>query len=139
MSEVPRTFLDTNLLIRFLTNDDPAKADRVERLLQRAADGAVRLVTADIVLAELVWVLESFYRLDRRDIREKVEAILATPGLDVINAHLVLQAIAIYAESNIDYIDAYVVTLMAKLKISGIYSFDKKHFSRFSKIQRLEP
>jgi len=139
MTDAPRTFLDTNLLVRFLTNDDPAKADRVEGLLRKAAAGTVRLVTADIVIAELVWVLESFYHLDKTAIRDKVEAILATPGLEVINGKLVQKAIVHYTVSNIDFIDGYIVALMEKVKISGIYSFDKKHLSRFSSIQCMEP
>ena len=139
MSDVPRTFLDTNLLVRFLTNDDPAKADRVDGLLQKAAVGTARLVTADIVIAELVWVLESFYHLERKAIREKVEAILATPGLEVVNGKLIQKAIVFYAEFNTDFIDAYIVALMEKLDISGIYSFDKKHLSRFKSVHRMEP
>jgi predicted nucleic-acid-binding protein len=139
MTDAPRTFLDTNLLVRFLTNDDPAKADRVDGLLRKAAGGTVRLVTADIVIAELVWVLESFYHLDRKAIREKVEAILATPGLEVVNGKLVQKAIVYYAEFNTDFIDGYIVALMEKMKIGGIYSFDKKHLSRFASIQRMEP
>ena len=139
MTDVPRTFIDTNLLVRFLTNDDPVKADRVEELLRKAAGGTVRLVTADIVIAELVWVLESFYRLNRTDIREKVDAILATPGLEVVNRKLVQEAIGLYADARIDFIDAYIVALMGKLDIRGIYSFDKKHLSRLTAVERLEP
>ncbi|MCF8053422.1 MAG: type II toxin-antitoxin system VapC family toxin [Desulfobacterales bacterium] len=139
MTDAPRTFLDTNIMIRFLTNDDPAKADRVDRLLHEAAAGSVLLVTADIVIAELVWVLESFYHLGRKAIREKVEAILATPGLEVVNGKLVERAIALYSDFKVDFIDGYIVALMEKLDISGIYSFDKKHLSRFTLIQRIEP
>lgn len=139
MSDVARTFLDTNLLIRYLTNDDPVKADRVDRLLCQAAEGKVRLVTAEIVIAELVWVLESFYLLNRTDIREKVDAILATPGLEVVNRKLVQEAIGLYADAGIDFIDAYIVALMGKLDIRGIYSFDKKHLSRLKAVERLEP
>ena len=54
--------LDTNLLVRYLTEDEPAKADAVENLLDKASRGEVRLVIPSVVMAELVWVLESFYR-----------------------------------------------------------------------------
>ena len=57
-------FIDTNLFIRYLTNDDSKKADRVDRLLEQAANRKIKLLTAEIVLAEVVWVLESFYHLN---------------------------------------------------------------------------
>ncbi|MCX5912385.1 MAG: PIN domain-containing protein [Deltaproteobacteria bacterium] len=56
-------FMDTNLFIRYLVNDDPGKADRVEKLLEQATSGKIRLVTADLVIAEVIWVLESAYGL----------------------------------------------------------------------------
>jgi predicted nucleic acid-binding protein len=48
-------FVDTNLFIRYLTNDDAKKADRVEKLLAEAARGKIRLVTAELVIAEIIW------------------------------------------------------------------------------------
>ncbi len=47
-------FVDTNLFLRYLTNDNPKQADAVERLLRRAAEGQVRLVTNSLVFAEIV-------------------------------------------------------------------------------------
>ena len=52
-------FADTNLFLRFLTNDVPAQADLVDRLLIQAAEGAIRLVTTPLVIAEIVWTLRS--------------------------------------------------------------------------------
>ena len=132
-------FVDTNLFIRYLTNDDPIKADRVEKLLNQAADGKVRLVTAEMVLAEMVWVLESFYGLKNVQIGPMVKAILATPGLEVLNGDLVEKAVEFYLSHNIDFIDGYVAAVMNKLKISEIYSYDKKHLTRIKSINRKEP
>jgi len=86
-------FVDTNIFIRYLTNDDPVKADRVEKLLSEAAAGKIRLVTAEMVLAEVVWVLESFYGLKNVEVGSMVKAILATPGLEVLNSALVEKAL----------------------------------------------
>jgi len=132
-------FVDTNLFIRYLTNDDPIKADRVEKMLDQAGRQKIKLVTAEIVLAEVVWVLESYYTLEKKQITEMLKAILATPGLEVLNRKLVEKALQLYANQNIDFVDAYIVALMEKLKISGIYSFDKKHLDRITSIRRLEP
>lgn len=132
-------FVDTNLFIRYLTNDDIEKANRVEELLDKAALGKVRLITCEVVLAEVVWVLESYYNLNKVQIAEHLEAILATPGLNVLNGKVVEKAVEYYLNENIDFIDAYIVSLMNKLNISSIYSFDKKHLKRIKSIKRLEP
>lgn len=132
-------FMDTNLFLRYLTNDDIDKADRVEQLLVEAARKKIKLITAEMVMAEIVWVLESNYQLEKKQIAQMLEAILSTPGLEVTNGKLVEKAVQMYASKNIDFVDANIVALMDKLRISGIYSFDKKHLNRIKTINRLEP
>lgn len=134
-----RCFVDTNLFIRYLTNDDPALADRVELLLDDAAAGTVRLVTTELVMAETVWVLESSYRLNPARIAPLLRGILATPGMEVINGDLVGKALVMYEFHNIDFVDAYIAALMEKQGISDIYSYDRKHLSRITTIRRKEP
>lgn len=134
-----RCFVDTNLFIRYLTNDDPELADRVEQLLDDAAAGSVQLVTTELVMAESVWVLESSYRLTHAQIAPLIRGILATPGMDVINGDLVSKALVMYELQNIDFVDAYIAALMEKQGIKDIYSFDRKHLSRVKTINRKEP
>lgn len=132
-------FIDTNLFIRYLANDDTKKADRVEQLLVKAAHGQLRLFTAEMVIAEVVWVMESFYRIPKMRIAEMVNAILATPGLEVQNGKSIKKAAHYYPLHNIDFIDAYIVALMEEKSISSIFSFDKKHLKRIQTIDRVEP
>lgn len=133
------SFLDANIFIRYLTNDDPVKADRVEKLLDLAAKGKERLMTTEMVIAEVVWVLESFYKLTNSAIGPMVKAILATPGLEVINGSLVEKAVEQYMEQNIDFIDGYILAVMDRYNVSEIFSYDKKHLARITPIQRKEP
>ena len=114
-------FVDTNLFIRYLTNDDIEKANRVEELLDKAALGKVRLITCEVVMAEVVWVLESYYNLNKVQIAEYLGAILATPGLNVLNGKVVEKAVEYYLNENIDFIDAYIVSLMNRLNILSFY------------------
>jgi predicted nucleic-acid-binding protein len=132
-------FVDTNLFIRFLTNDDPAKADQVGKLLDDAAAGLVKLVTTEMVIAEIVWVLESSYSLKNVEIAPLIRGILATSGLDVINAPQVARAIELYESENIDFIDGYIAAIMERHGISELYSFDRKHISRIKGIIRKDP
>ncbi len=134
-----KCFIDTNLFIRYLTNDDSNKADRVEKLLDSAAAGETLLITTEMVIAEMVWVLESSYKLTCTKIAPLVRGILATPGLEVINGALVSRALELYESLNIDFIDGYIAAVMEKQGITELYSFDKKHIARLKKINRKEP
>jgi len=134
-----KSFVDTNLFIRYLTNDDPVKADRVEKLLDQAAGGSVKLVTTELVIAEIVWVLESFYEMTNVAIAPLVRGILATPGLDVINGALVGRALEHYEGQGIEFIDGYIAAVMEKHGIDELYSFDRKHISRIRNVTRKEP
>ncbi len=133
------SFVDTNLFVRYLTDDDPEKADRVEALLNEATAGKVKLITSDLVLAELIWVLESSYRLKPAAITPMIRATLSTPGLEVINGAIVSRALEIYENQNVDFVDGHIAALAEKLNISEVYSFDAKHVSRIENISRREP
>ena len=130
-----RVFIDTNLFLRYLTNDVPAQADAVEALLQQAADREMVLVTNSLVLAEIVWVLSSYYQCSRVDIRDKVLAVLNTPGLEVVDRELIFQAVAWFAEKNIDFIDAYNAAWLLAQDMHVAYTSDHMHFSRIEGIK----
>lgn len=132
-------FADTNLFLRFLTNDLPAQADKVEVLLRRAGKGEVSLVTTSLVVSEIVWTLESYYQVPKLEIQDKVLAILNTPGLIVDGADMLQQAAFWYAEKNIDFIDAYNVAWMMKHNVEKAFTFDRKHFKRFEGIDAQLP
>jgi len=131
-------FVDTNVFLRFLVNDDPAKADACEALFRKAIAGDEILSTSDMVIAEIIWVLESYYELKKSDIRESVEKILNTPNLHCPNQEIIISALSIYDEQNIDFIDAYNAFLLKRDEINEIYSYDK-HFDRVDWIKRIEP
>jgi uncharacterized protein len=129
-----RVFADTNLFLRYLTDDVPEQAGAVERLLRRAEQGEFILVANALVVAEIVWTLESFYNLPKPDIKAKILAILNTPGLEVADAGLVLQAIADYVERNVDFADAYHAAWMLRHGVKTAYTFDRRHFARLEGI-----
>lgn len=135
MAKVERCFADTNIFLRYLTNDIPSQADAVERLLKRAAAGKLVLVTSVLVMAEIVWTMESYYALRRPQIQSHMMAILNTGGIEVENRNLILQALAWYGESNVDFIDAYNAAWLQAQDLKCAYTFDQKHFSRFEGIQ----
>ena len=132
-------FVDANIFLRFLTNDIPEQANAVELLLKKAASGELELVTNAMVMAELIWVMESAYRLPRSVIRDYILIILNTPGLKTFGGEGITQAIAWYVEKNVDFIDAYNAAWMMQNDITHIFTFDQKHFRRFSDLTALLP
>ena len=128
---------DTNLFIRLLTRDDLQQMLAAQIVFEKARVGEISLIIHDLLIAEIIWVLESLYNLDSNSIRERLLALLNTPGLTVKPADLggQAQAVNIYADKNIDYIDAYTTCWMKAHDISVIYTFNKKHFSRVDGIE----
>ncbi len=134
-----RLFVDTNVFLRFLTYDDPHKAAQARALFQDAVDGKVTLLTSLMVIAEIIWTLESFYKLDKQDIATKVVMILNTPHLECPESELILRALDLYATKNVDFIDAYHAFLLKALGLSRIATYDRKHFKRVEGLEIVEP
>ena len=132
-------FLDTNLFLRYLTNDVPEQADRVEALLDDAEAGRVRLVTSVLVMAEVVWTLGSFYKRTKDQVREAVLVLCHTPGLDVEDADGLVQAAEWHAEKDVDFADAYHATWALARGFRDVRTFNLKHFRRFDGLDPREP
>ncbi len=128
-------FVDTNVFLRFLTNDDPAKAKRAEVLFRDAVRGKIRLATSLLVITEIVWTLESFYKLEKPDIAAKVEKILNTPNLECPETPLIFMALDLYVHENIDFVDAYHGFYMREQGLTQILTYDRKHFARIPWVQ----
>lgn len=131
-------FIDTNIFIRFLTNDIPQKADACERIFKKAVEEKESIFTTDLVIAEIIWVLESFYELQKEEVQDKVEKILNTPNLICPHKELILRALTLYSEKNIDYIDAFNALILKEKGIEELYSYDKD-YDRIEWLTRLEP
>jgi len=133
------SFVDTNVFLRFLTNDDLPKARRAEVLFKKAVAGEVTLQTSLLVIAEIILTLESFYRLAKDDIADKVGRILNTPNLNCPSANEVLESLDLYVMKNVDFIDAFHGVMLRQAGIKQILTYDKKHFARMDWLSVVEP
>ena len=132
-------FVDTNVFLRFLTNDDPVKAKRAEVIFRDAVRGKKPLTTSLLVIVEIIWTLESFYNLEKTDIASKVEKILNTPNLECPEASLILTALDLYVHHNVDFIDAYHAIYLKEAGPTKILTYDRKHFARIPWLDVVEP
>ena len=115
-------FLDTNVVIRFLTADDLRLAEKAEKLFLEAEKG--ELIIPDFILTEIVWVLLSFYRLDKGEVIEKLEAMLAFDKF-ALDRKVLRQAVDFWRRKNISFVDAYLLSLSINRK-GKLISFDQR-------------
>lgn len=127
-------FVDTNVLIRHLTGDPPAQAARASRFLARADE----LLLPDLILAEIAYVLESFYEAPRRQVAETLRAVLAFPAIRVVDAELLLRTIEVYDEHRLDFADAYLVASAERTGVGELVSYDRA-IDRVGTVRRVEP
>src|SRR5919199_2489754 len=100
-------FLDTNVLLRYLTRDDEEKAQRALALLTRVERGEEKLVTSAMVIFETVFTLQHTYKVPRERIRASMGDIIAFPGLSLPAKRLYLRALELYATTRLSFADAY--------------------------------
>jgi uncharacterized protein len=132
-----RVLVDTNVFLRFLTADDPGKAEKARRLFASAVSGELVVETSLLVIAEIVWTLESFYGLTHDEVAEQVTTILATPNLECPGKELLFEALLGYTERNVDFIDAYHAAFLGRRRDVSLATFDRKHFRRFPDLDLL--
>ncbi len=135
-------FLDTNVILRYLTRDDEKKAKACYRLFQAAKRGEETLVTCEAVVAEVVYVLSSTrspYQLSHAEVRDRLVPILSLRGLRISQKRLYLRALDLFAASPfLDFEDALSVAHMRQMNIPEIVSYDRD-FDRVPAVQRIEP
>ena len=131
-------FVDTNVFLRYLTGDDRLRYGRCRELFEKAVRGEVSLFTSEMVIAELVWTLQSFYKVPKAEVIEKVLIILNTPNLHIPDKDLIAEALLVYGRKKIDYIDAYNAAFMRQHRSSEIFSYDTD-FDLMDGVNRTEP
>jgi len=133
-----KTFIDTNIFLRYLTKDDASGYDKCREIFKKAVDGNLKLATSGIVIAELIWSLLSYYKVQKADVIEKISVIVGTDSLYIPDKDIITDALVLYSRKNIDYIDAYNAVFMKRYGFEEIYSYDKD-FDAVEGIKRIEP
>lgn len=127
-------FLDTNVVIRHLTGDPPKQAARATAALASAE----RLLLADLVVAECVYVLQSFYEVERPRIAELMRAAIALPSISVIDAPLLRRALEVYEYDRLDFAEAYLVAQAEATGVGAVLTFDRA-VDRVKSVERIAP
>lgn len=137
MAAIPR-FLDTDVLLRLLTRDDEEKARHALDLLLRVERGEERVVVSSLVVFELVFTLQSFYRIPRQQIADTVAPLLLLPGIELMEKRQFVRALEVYAGTTVSFTDACAVSTMEARGLHEIYGWDTV-FDGLAGITRIEP
>jgi predicted nucleic-acid-binding protein len=117
------TGLDTNVLVRYVMQDDPRQSPRATRLIESLTADAPGFVPV-VVLVELVWVLTGSYGRDRTQVATVLDALLRSKELVVDRAELVTQALRRYSAEGADFADALIERLASAAGCSATVTFD---------------
>jgi predicted nucleic-acid-binding protein len=127
-------FVDTNILVRHLTGDPPAMARRATAFLTNEP----LLYLADLIVAETVYVLESFYEAPREQIAEAMRSLVAMRSMITVDPALLLRAIEVYEVDRLDFAEAYLVACAERTGVGVVASFDKA-VDRVTTVRRVTP
>ena len=96
------------------------------------------LLLTDLVLAECVYVLESFYEVERARVAELMRSAIALPSIDTVDPDALLRALEIYEVARIDFAEAYLAAQAEATGVNQILTFDRS-VDRIEGVTRLEP
>ena len=131
MSE--RRLVDTNLIVRYLVHDNEKHAKAAGRLFDACDRGDLVIVLLPVVLAECVFVLESFYGHARGDIASALGRLISSPGVEIGSASIHLDALDRYRKTKVHFVDC-LIAATAATEDMPIASFDRD-FRKFNDVR----
>jgi predicted nucleic-acid-binding protein len=117
--------LDTNVLVRFLVQDDPEQARLATEAIDQLSDAVPGFVSRE-VLVELVWVLERAYRLGRAEIAGALDGLLTSTELVIEGADEVGPAVELYRNDGFGFADLMIAAAARRAGASELVTFDRR-------------
>ncbi len=120
-----RIILDTNCFLRFLLNDIPVQADKVEALLTQAEKNKIEIFVPQIVVFELHFVLEKYYKFSKNEVVGMLKTLLVAPYLSIEAKEIFLTAITLYGSAHTSLVDCFLVA-QSQNNEAELFTFDQK-------------
>lgn len=127
-------YVDTNVLVRYLTGDPPELAQRARRYLEREEN----LILLDLIVAEIAYVLTSYYKYDRAQVAVALRTAITGPALQVSDLDMLVRTVELYETHRVDFADAYLIASAEAAGVGGVASFDRD-IERPGTVVRVEP
>lgn len=121
--------IDANVVLRYMLKDQEVLFKEALQIMKLAQQGKIKLHLDLLTIAEMVWVLDSFYRYPRQQVADTVSAFANAEGVVVEARELVFRALSDYAAYRVDFVDAYLAARAGNNNWL-VVTFDKNHFKR---------
>jgi predicted nucleic-acid-binding protein len=128
-----RRLVDTNLIVRYLVQDQEKQAKAAGKLFEACDRGELAIVVLPAVLAECVFVLESFYKHARGDIASALGTLISSPGVEIAEPKVHLDALDRYRKTKVHFVDCVIAAAAAAEKIP-VATFDRD-FRKFADVR----
>lgn len=130
--------LDTNVVVRYLVQDDPKQAQIANRFIEKAVAHGEILWICQVTLCEVVWVLESCYNIDKGQLINVVKQLLRTQQIQIEKADVVWQALHDFSHHRgADFSDCLIGRQNASHECAFTYTFDKNAAKKLNTMFRL--
>ena len=116
--------VDANIIIRFLLNDHPKLSQLATSLFSKAQKKLIKIYLDEVILAEVIWTLSSFYKIKKADLIDNIEKLLSQDWIVNTKKKSMLKALYLYKSANLDYIDCWIFIVSQTLKFK-LETFDK--------------
>lgn len=121
--------LDTNVLVRYLVQDDPEQAEQAKRVIEQAAAENIPIFINQIVICELLWVLSYSYDYSKDALIDLLQKMLSIKQFEIEEREIVWTAFGIYKKSKADFADCLLGIKNHRAGCSTTMTFDKAALS----------
>lgn len=118
--------VNTNLFLRFITQDLPSQAELAKKRFEEAREGKIKLEVTPLTIAEILFVLQGTIAFSKEEAVEKTIGLMREPWITIEHKRVVIEALQLYRSYSIDFIDLLTFAL-ARTKRKRILSFDRDY------------
>lgn len=116
--------IDANIIIRFLLNDHPQFSTLTKSIFLKAQKGGIKIYFDEVIVAEVIWTLSSFYKIKKADLVDRLEKLISQDWVVNPKKNLILKALDLYNSSSLHYIDCWIFVVSKSLNLP-LRTFDK--------------
>ncbi len=116
--------VDANVVIRLLLNDHPRLSPLAKSIFLKAQKGVTKIYFDEVIVAEVIWTLSSFYKIKKIDLVDRLEKLISQSWAVNPKKNLILQALNLYNSFNLHYIDCWILMVSKSLNMP-LRTFDK--------------
>ena len=128
-----RRLLDTNLIVRYLVQDHERHAKAAGKLFEACDRGDLVVVVLPAVLAECVFVLDSFYEHSRENIAAALSTLISSPGVEISEPEIHLDALSRFRRTKVHFVDCLIAATSAA-ESTPVATFDQD-FRKFTDVR----